>query len=35
MLERFAELAQGVEPHRIENISHRNLDRLFAGFAGS
>ena len=35
MLERFAELAQGVEPHRIDNISHRNLERLFAGFAVS
>lgn len=35
MLQRFTELAQGVEPHRIDNISHGNLDRLFAGFAGS
>ncbi len=31
-LERFAELTQGVEPHRIDNITHLNLERLFAGY---
>lgn len=30
MLKRFDTLSQGIEPHRIENITHRNLDRLFA-----
>jgi hypothetical protein len=33
MMQRFAELAVGVEPHRIDNITHRNLERLFAGYA--
>jgi predicted TIM-barrel fold metal-dependent hydrolase len=32
VLERFAELAQGVEPHRIENIVSANLERLFASY---
>lgn len=32
MLERFALLSQGLEPHRIENITHRNLERLFSGY---
>ena len=32
VLGRFDELAAGVEPHRIENITHRNLERLFAGY---
>jgi predicted TIM-barrel fold metal-dependent hydrolase len=32
MLRRFAELTDGVEPHRIENITHRNLERFFAGY---
>lgn len=31
-LERFRELSRGIEPHRIENIMHRNLERLFAGY---
>lgn len=30
--ERFAMLSQGIEPHRIENIMYRNLERLFAGY---
>lgn len=28
-LERFAALTQGIEPHRIANILHRNLERWF------
>jgi predicted TIM-barrel fold metal-dependent hydrolase len=32
VMKRFAELAEGVEPQRIENITHRNLERLFAGY---
>jgi predicted TIM-barrel fold metal-dependent hydrolase len=32
VMQRFAELAEGVEPHRIDNITHRNLERLFAGY---
>lgn len=32
MLERFAELAHGVEPHRVENIVGGNLERLFAAY---
>lgn len=31
-LQRFGELIEGVEPHRLENITHRNLERLFAGY---
>jgi len=33
VLARFLALAEGIEPHRIENIAHRNLERLFAGYA--
>ena len=32
MQKRFETLSQGIEPHRIANITHRNLDRLFAGY---
>lgn len=32
VMKRFAELAEGVEPHRIENIAYNNLDRLFAQY---
>lgn len=32
MLERFSTLAEGIEPHRLENIMHKNLERLFAGY---
>lgn len=32
MLQRFDELVQGVEAHRLDNITHRNLERLFAGY---
>lgn len=32
MLRRFAVLADGAEPHRLDNITHRNLERLFAGY---
>jgi predicted TIM-barrel fold metal-dependent hydrolase len=32
ILDRFAELSGGLEPHRIENILHRNLERLFASY---
>lgn len=35
MLERFTQLSAGIEPHRIENICHRNLERLFDGYAMS
>jgi len=31
-MQRFTELSEGVEPHRIENITHGNLDRLFAHY---
>lgn len=31
-LERFATLSQGIEPSRLDNILHRNLERLFAGY---
>jgi hypothetical protein len=29
---RIRELTEGIEPHRVENITHRNLERLFAGW---
>jgi predicted TIM-barrel fold metal-dependent hydrolase len=32
MLERFKLLSHGLEAHRVENITHRNLERLFAGY---
>jgi predicted TIM-barrel fold metal-dependent hydrolase len=32
-LKRFAELSVGAEAQRLENITHRNLERLFDGFA--
>jgi len=32
MLKRFAELSVGIEPHRIANIMHRNLESLFADY---
>lgn len=32
LMKRFAELTEGVEPHRIDNITHGNLERLFAGY---
>jgi predicted TIM-barrel fold metal-dependent hydrolase len=32
ILERFRYLTSDVEPHRIENIAHKNLERLFAGY---
>ena len=32
MLARFGELIAGVEPQRLDNITHRNLERLFAGY---
>jgi predicted TIM-barrel fold metal-dependent hydrolase len=32
MLERFRLLSDGIEPHRIENITHKNLERLFSGY---
>src|SRR4029453_13152874 len=28
MLRRFLTLVDGVEPHRLDNITHRNLERL-------
>lgn len=31
-LQRFQALSEGVEPHRIDNITHRNLERLFDGY---
>jgi predicted TIM-barrel fold metal-dependent hydrolase len=30
--DRFRQLSAGLEPHRIDNITHKNLDRLFAGY---
>jgi predicted TIM-barrel fold metal-dependent hydrolase len=32
VLERFRFLSQGLEPHRVENIACRNLERLFADY---
>ena len=32
ILERFRVLSQGLEPHRIENILYKNLERLFAHY---
>lgn len=32
ILDRFRLLSQGLEPHRIENITYRNLERLFANY---
>jgi predicted TIM-barrel fold metal-dependent hydrolase len=32
MMERFASLTQGIEQHRIDNITHRNLERLFLDY---
>lgn len=32
MLDRFKSLSEGLEPHRIENITHLNLERLFSGY---
>ena len=32
VLERFKHLSAGLEPHRIDNITHKNLERLFAGY---
>lgn len=32
ILQRFGELSQGLEPHRLANILHGNLERLFAGY---
>lgn len=34
ILERFRLLSEGIEPHRIENITHKNLERLFSGYKG-
>jgi hypothetical protein len=34
MLERFLSLSHGVEAHRIENITHKNLERLFSDYKG-
>ena len=34
MQKRFETLSQGIEPHRIDNIRYRNLERLFAGYDG-
>lgn len=31
-LQRFQALSAGVEAHRIDNITHRNLERLFEGY---
>lgn len=31
-LRRFGELSQGIEPHRLSNILHGNLERLFADY---
>ena len=31
-LQRFQALSDGVEAHRIDNITHRNLERLFDGY---
>jgi len=33
MLERFRQLTAGIEPHRIDNITHKNLERLFASYS--
>jgi predicted TIM-barrel fold metal-dependent hydrolase len=32
VMKRFMELSEGVEPQRIENITHRNLERFFADY---
>lgn len=32
VLERFQSLSQGLEPHRMENITHKNLEHLFAHY---
>jgi predicted TIM-barrel fold metal-dependent hydrolase len=32
MLARFKTLTANLEPHRLENITHRNLERLFASY---
>jgi predicted TIM-barrel fold metal-dependent hydrolase len=32
MLKRFEALSQGIEPHRIDNLRHHNLQRLFASY---
>lgn len=32
ILARFRHLSAGLDPHRIENITHRNLERLFAEY---
>jgi hypothetical protein len=32
ILDRFRLLTQDLEPHRVENITHRNLERLFAHY---
>jgi len=32
ILERFKLLSEGIEPHRIENITYKNLERLFSGY---
>lgn len=29
---RICELTEGIEPHRVDNVTHRNLERLFAGY---
>ena len=35
ILERFGELSAGLEPHRAENISYRNLERWFGDGCGA
>ncbi len=30
---RIRELTQGIEAHRVDNITHRNLERFFGGYA--
>ncbi len=29
---RIRELTEGIEPHRVDNVTHRNLERLFAHY---
>jgi predicted TIM-barrel fold metal-dependent hydrolase len=30
---RIRELTQGIEPHRVDNVTHLNLERFFRGYA--
>jgi predicted TIM-barrel fold metal-dependent hydrolase len=34
-IDRFHTLVQGIEPHRIENVAHKNLERLFGSYLGT